>query len=140
NKIHGKWDHKIYAVWRDMKQRCLNPNNQQFDNYGGRGIEIYEDWMVAKHFIEWAKNNGYKDGLSIDRIDVNGNYEPRNCRWVSMSVQRNNKGTNRVIEYDGKRKTIKEWSRKTGVNHETIRRRLGDGWNTKDAPYMRSQQ
>lgn len=140
NKIHGQWNKAVYGVWRDMKQRCLNPKNQQYKNYGGRNITVCTEWLEAENFIKWAFSNGYQQDLSLDRKDVNGNYEPGNCRWVTMSVQQNNKRTNRIITYKGTTKNIKEWSKITGVNHETIRRRLKDGWDVEEALFSLSQQ
>lgn len=138
--VHGQWDKPVYGAWRDMIQRCTNPNNAQFKNYGDRGISVCEEWMTAKNFIDWAFRNGYDDSLSIDRIDVNGNYNPENCRWVSMQVQHSNKRSNIVIEYKGVKRTLRQWSKITGVNHETLRRRLKDGWDTERALFGKSQR
>jgi hypothetical protein len=83
---HGMSGTKIYGIWEAMKQRCLNFNDKGYVNYGGRGITVFEDWMSPIPFIEWAINNGYKEGLEIDRINNNGNYEPNNCRFVSTPI------------------------------------------------------
>lgn len=80
----------MYSSWDHMKQRCLNPNNDNYDSYGGRGIIICQEWHSFDNFAEWALQNGWKNGLSIDRIDVNGNYEPKNCRWVTQTTQSRN--------------------------------------------------
>lgn len=77
----------LYSRWRDIKQRCLNPNNNNYKYYGGRGIKICEEWLDFNNFRQWALNNGYSEELSIDRIDNNGDYEPLNCRWVTQSIQ-----------------------------------------------------
>lgn len=75
---------KIYSCWRNMKQRCFNPKNPLWHRYGGRGIKICNDWLEFKNFMEWAYANGYKEGLSLDRIDNDGDYKPSNCQWITV--------------------------------------------------------
>lgn len=90
---HGqaKGNHtRIYDIYHGMKKRCYNPNSQGYRYYGARGIKICEEWQTFEAFYKWAMENGYADNLTIDRIDVNGNYEPSNCRWVAWEVQRIN--------------------------------------------------
>ncbi len=92
NTAHGKYYTKLHGVWNSMKQRCNNPNNRKFKDYGGRGIKVCAEWETSfEAFYNWAVSNGYAAGLSIDRIDVNSNYCPDNCRWVTMTVQRHNR-------------------------------------------------
>lgn len=115
----------LYSTWIGIRQRCNNPNNSSYKNYGGRGVSICKEWnddFLA--FQKWSKENGAQVGLQIDRIDVNGNYEPSNCRWVDTITQANNKRSNRVIEYRGEKHTVMEWSRKTGVKESVIRSRI----------------
>lgn len=76
---------RVYNIWRLMKRRCLNPNDSSYYAYGGRGIKVCNEWMHSDAFIKWAYANGYKDDLTIDRIDEDGNYEPSNCRWITRS-------------------------------------------------------
>lgn len=104
NKEHSKNIHtkhnmsysKLYKVWQGMKTRCYNPNFIYYCNYGGRGITICNEWKNDfSKFYEWAINNGYKEGLTIDRINNNGNYEPNNCRWVTRAEQNRNKRYNK---------------------------------------------
>lgn len=117
-----------------MKKRCYTVTDKAYPNYGGRGITICNEWREEfLEFYKWAMSSGYKEKLSIDRIDNNGNYEPQNCRWVSDKSQNNNRRINHFIEYEGERLTLAEWETKTGIRQETIRRRLKKGWTVKDA-------
>lgn len=110
---HGGARTKLYFVWAQMKGRCFNKNNPEYKNYGLRGITVCQEWETnAGAFLFWAEQNGYKDGLTLDRIDVNGNYEPTNCRWTNMHVQnankranpRNKSGATGVYKYENGRK------------------------------------
>lgn len=83
---------RLYKAWQGMKSRCNNPNDKDYKHYGGRGITVCEEWVNdSMCFINWALENGYNDNLSIDRIDVNGNYEPNNCRWADTITQARNR-------------------------------------------------
>lgn len=96
NKTHGLKDSHIYKVWTSMKQRCYNPKRKGYQNYGGRGIIVCKEWKDNfLTFYDWAITNGYKEGLSIDRIDNNGNYEPLNCRWTNAIHQIHNRRINK---------------------------------------------
>lgn len=124
---HGGHSSLLYSIWQAMKHRCYTPTASGYDNYGGRGITVCSEWrdnFVC--FRDWAVQAGYSEesGLTLDRIDVDGNYEPSNCRWVTMRTQNNNKTTNRIIEYKGHRKTIAEWARFLEVNPQRLRYRL----------------
>ena len=124
-KRHGLSKTPLYNSWRDMKIRCYNENSPSYVNYGGRGIKVCEEWLNDfMTFYKWAMANGYKKGLSIDRIDVNGNYEPNNCRWVSMKVQQNNRRNNHYITYRGETHTLMEWSEITGINYDCLKTRI----------------
>lgn len=85
---------RLYRIWDTMKQRCLNKNRLSFHYYGGRGIKVCKEWLEYKNFKIWALNNGYKDSLEIDRINIDGNYDPNNCRWTTRKVQ--NRNTRRI--------------------------------------------
>lgn len=119
---------RLKGVWKGMKQRCYNSNNEKYYLYGERGIRICSEWFTNfQNFYNWAINSGYKQGLSIDRIDVNGHYEPKNCRWVSCKIQSNNRRNNRILEFNGKKLTITEWAEFTGINRSTLEKRIKKG-------------
>lgn len=133
--IHGGADSRLYHIWCGIKARCLNPNNAKYKNYGGRGIAVCEEWKQSyESFRDWSLNNGYTENLSIDRIDVNGNYEPSNCRWVDNFIQANNRTDNFIIEYNGEIHTVHEWAIITGISSKNIRNRIKNfGWTTEKA-------
>ena len=117
--------HFLYSTWSGIKQRCYYTKGTHYYLYGGRGIKMCDEWRDDYlAFKKWAEANGARKGLTIDRIDTNGDYCPENCRWVDLIVQANNKRTNRIIEYNGERHTVMEWSRLTGVGESTIRSRI----------------
>ena len=89
-KKHGLWSTRLYNIWSKLKGRVLNPKNKQYNDYGGRGITICDEWLDVQNFYDWAMENGYSDELSIDRIDNDGNYKPSNCRWTTPTIQSRN--------------------------------------------------
>lgn len=93
--IHGGSKERLYNIWRAMRSRCNNPNNWKYSDYGGRGIRVCSEWNKYPVFRQWAMTHGYENSLSIDRIDVDGNYEPDNCRWADDKTQANNKRSRR---------------------------------------------
>ena len=116
-----------------MKRRCYNRNDISYGNYGGRGVKICNEWMDFVNFRDWAISTGYNESapreqFSIDRIDVNGDYCPGNCRWVTLVEQRNNKQNTVYIEYRGKRLTAKEWSEKMNIPYKKIMDRIYKGF------------
>ena len=124
---HGESRTKLYGVWVSIKQRCENPNATGYENYGGRGIRVCDEWEKADIFLKWALENGYQDGLQIDRIENDGDYTPENCRWVTKKTNLNNKRQCVFIELNGKCHTIAEWARLTGIPYNTIANRLKSG-------------
>lgn len=131
---HGASKSKLYFVWSDMKSRCSDTNALPYQDYGGRGIKVCEEWVASfESFQRWALDNGYKQGLTLDRINVNDGYTPENCRWVTMKTQCNNKRNNRFISYKGETHTVSEWSEVTGISKAVLRYRLNAGWSVKDA-------
>lgn len=121
----------LHTVWTSMKQRCLNPRNPAYFRYGARGITVYEEWKNYFTFRNWAMANGYKDDLTIDRIDNNGNYEPYNCRWVDMKKQARNTRRNHLITYKGATHCISEWAEIIGMKADTLWARLKRGWSVE---------
>lgn len=133
-KKHGLTNHRLYNIYTHIKQRCNNPNCKQYIWYGAKGIKIYSEWNKNfETFYEWSINNGYQDDLTIDRIDVNGNYEPANCRWVDMKVQQNNRGNNHNVTINGVKHTLSEWARINNISIHTIRNRLARKWSDIEA-------
>ena len=114
----------IYAIWQSMKTRCLCKSNKRYKDYGGRGIIICQEWLIFQEFRKWSMENGYKKGLSLDRIDNNGNYCPENCRWTDYMTQANNKRTNKIIEYKGIKLTEAQWAEKLGIKLGTLSSRI----------------
>lgn len=126
---HGMTYSKLYRIWKAMKERCQNPNHKFHSYYGGRGIIVCEEWQKFEPFYEWSMKNGYSDELEIDRIDVNGNYEPSNCRWVTRKINSNNRRNNRLIEYNGETHTLSEWSEILGIKSHTLTMRFKYNWS-----------
>lgn len=131
---HNQRHTKLYEVWKSMKQRCSNPNNKAYKNYGGRGIKVCDEWKNDFFpFYQWSMQNGYKDTLTIDRINVNGNYEPSNCRWVDRETQANNTRVNHYITFNNKTLTITQWARLMKVNKNLLYNRFKKGWSIEKA-------
>lgn len=124
---HGGRGTPLYRVWCAMKERCSNPHNKSFKNYGGRGISVCDEWQDFAVFREWAACSGYRHGLTIDRIDGNGNYSPDNCRWATTAEQNRNYRRNHYITYRGERLCAKDWAERTGIKYATILYRLKAG-------------
>ena len=131
---HGMCDTGIYNVWRNIHQKCLNPNNPSYKYYGGRGISFCQEWHDFMVFYKWAIESGYRPGLTIDRINNDGDYTPDNCRWVTMKVQSLNKRNIMMVEYNGKRQSLKEWSRELGFSRGVLESRIKIyGWPIDEA-------
>ena len=134
---HGMSESRIHKIWAHMKERCSNPNSKDYPLYGGRGISVCPEWDDPNsgfvNFFDWALSNGYRDDLTIDRADTNGNYEPGNCRWSNAIEQSNNRRTNRLVTLSGDTKTLAEWCRTPGKNYSTIYYRLQSGMTPEEA-------
>ena len=129
--IDKETKHKLCIVLCDIRRRCLNPDYKYFYLYGERGISVCKEWLGKagqKNFREWAVNNGYEKGLTIDRIDNNKGYSPDNCRWVTAKEQSYNRRSNKLITIHGKTQTVTEWAKETGIPIGTLQNRLKYGW------------
>lgn len=134
NTKHGDAGSRLYNIWIKMRDRCNNPNNADWNLYGGRGISICDEWNESYlSFKNWATSNGYSETLSIDRIDVNGGYNPSNCRWATNIEQCNNTRRNKHYPYRGREITIREASQISGLEYGTIKARLKYGWSMEQA-------
>jgi hypothetical protein len=133
NYKHGLTKTHLFQTWSNAKSRCSDPNSLPFKDYGGRGITVCEEWKNDfKAFYDWAMANGYKEGLTLDRIDNNQGYSPDNCRWATVKEQSNNRRSNTFLVFCGERKTISQWADDTGISRETLYKRLANGWDIEE--------
>lgn len=135
NESYGNKKTRLYNIWKCMRQRCLNPNNPNYRNYGRKGVGICKEWQDYATFKEWAFSSGYADHLSIDRIDVNGDYSPDNCRWADNKTQANNTTRNRFIEFHGEKLTMSQIADRLNTTYSTIQHRLERGQPLEGARY-----
>lgn len=126
-RTHGQTGTKLYWVWNSMLERCENPNNSAYKNYGGRGITVCEDWHDFEKFQDWAKSAGYAEGLMIDRVDNDKGYSPENCAWKTRQAQNENRRSVHQLTINGETHTVTEWARLTGIDRHTIVKRIADG-------------
>lgn len=125
---------RLYRTWQNMKNRCYWEKDKSFRNYGGRGIRVCEEWKNSfSNFREWALRSGYKDNLTIDRINTNGDYSPENCRWATIKQQENNKRNNHRLEFNGITKTISEWAEALDIPKQALSNRIKAGWPVEEA-------
>lgn len=131
---HGLSNTKLYKIYADIKSRCFNSKKISYKNYGGRGITMCEEWLEFENFYNWAINNGYKEGLTIERIDVNGNYEEKNCKWIPLEEQAKNRRDTHFVTYNGKTYCVTEWATIVGLKRSTLEARINNyGWNIEKA-------
>lgn len=129
----GMHKHPLFNIWKGIIQRCENPNHTHYELYGGRGIRMCQSWR--DDFTTFAADLGERPSMqhSIDRIDVDGNYEPANCRWAKSVEQGSNRRDNRIIEHGGEALILSDWSKRTGLTIQTISFRLKSGWSIERA-------
>lgn len=127
---------RIYCIHRNMINRCRLACSVGFENYGGRNIKVCKEWDKKEgfdNFYKWAMENGYRDDLTLDRIDVNGDYTPDNCRWVTMKEQQNNRRNNHYLTYNGKTQSMKKWADEYNLPYSTFQGRIYRGWEIEKA-------
>lgn len=141
NTIHGDSHTRLFRIWALMHTRCNNPHAINYADYGGRGIKVCKEWDKYEPFRDWALTNGYAENLSIDRIDTNGDYTPRNCQWATSKQQANNRRSNRIIEFRGEKRTVSQWAENAGISKNAMLNRLkSDNFTLEEAlmsPYLR---
>jgi hypothetical protein len=129
-KTHGETKTSLYRMYQNMKNRCNNPNVDHYPNYGARGIKVCEEWMKGYlYFRKWALENGYVEGKSIERNNVNDNYCPENCKFIELKDQVHNKTVSRRITWNGKTLTPREWSNELGIPFNALQIRITRKWS-----------
>lgn len=127
-RSHGFTETRLYSIWCDIKKRCYNPNSSSFVNYGGRGIEMCNEWLNNfSAFRTWSLEHGYEENLTIDRIDNDRNYSPNNCRWVTRKIQNKNTRRNIYVVIEGEELTLSELAEKHNVNYGAVKARYHRG-------------
>lgn len=127
SKTHGESKTKLYNVWKTMRRRCYAKTSNRYSYYGGRGISVCDDWAKYENFRDWSYSHGYVEGLSLDRIDNDGDYCPENCRWVDMKTQSNNRRNSLYVEINGVTRPVREWGEIYGISPYTLYSRLRKG-------------
>lgn len=134
NTSHGKHGSRLYTIWQAMKDRCYNINFKRYKDYGGRGIKVCDEWLNDfQAFYDWAMTNGYGDTLTIDRSDNNGNYDPNNCRFITLKQQNRNRRSNVNVTINGTTKCLMEWCEILGVKYPTALYRIHHNWGVERA-------
>lgn len=142
NVKHRQANTRLYKLFLDMKKRCYNPKCKAYKWYGKRGIAVCDEWLHDfMAFYNWSMNNGYNDSLTIDRIDVNGNYEPSNCRWVDMKIQNRNSRHNRNITINGKSHCLSEWCEIFNIKYKNVLQRINRyGWSIEESLELKERK
>lgn len=123
---------RLKMIYTNMCTRCNNPNVKVYPRYGGRGIKVCEEWRTFKGFEEWALANGYRDDLTLDRIDNDKGYSPDNCRFVTYMENNQNRRDNRNVTYNGVTKCVTQWARELGIEQTVLCYRLNH-WSVEEA-------
>ena len=124
----------LYDIWYGAIRRCHDPRRKDYPKYGGRGITVCDEWRSSfETFKRWALAHGYKEGMTLDRINNKHGYSPLNCRWLSSRNQSYNRKTNHYLTVDGETKTLEQWSKETGLAPDCILHRKQRGWTDKEA-------
>ena len=132
--VHGETGTRLHNIWIGIKTRCYNPNHHNYKDYGDRGIKMCDTWKNDYlSFAKWSRENGYLEDLSIDRINVDGDYSPENCRWTDRKTQGNNKRNNVMITVNGQTLSRAEWARKNNIPVGAILARQSRGWSDEDS-------
>lgn len=135
-RTHGlsRTNRRLYTCWYLMVRRCTDADDQQYHNYGARGISVCDEWRSSPvDFVNWAITSGYEDHLTLDRIDNDGNYCPENCRWATYKEQLNNTRANRNITFQGETLTVQQWAERIGISPGTLGCRFRNGWSAERA-------
>ena len=124
NRRHGMTNTPLYKKWQVMNTRCNNPNRDHYQWYGGKGIKVCEEWRKFENFYDWAMASGYREGLTIERIDINKDYEPSNCKWITLKEQSFNKANTRWLTLNGKTQSLTKWAEEIGLPVKTLQTRI----------------
>lgn len=139
NTTHSCSNTRLYRIWSHFKGRCNNPTDKAYKKYGGRGIKVCDEWQEFQPFYNWAMANGYSDNLTIDRIDVNGNYEPDNCRWTNYKIQVRNRRITKTVFYNGKEYPLGELAEMLKCDYKHlwyVLKRIKLGYSPSDIDYL----
>lgn len=142
NRYSQKENYSLWNSYHSMKKRCLNPNCKRYKDYGGRGIKVCDEWLMGfDYFAEWAYNNGYAEGLTIERKDVDGNYCPENCCWITLKQQARNKRETVKVTYRGEEKPLIQWCEELNLHYDTMHDRITvKKWSVEKAFETKSQK
>lgn len=125
---HGEWNNPLFKVWKGMISRCTNQDDKRYNRYGGRGVSVCDKWLDVHQFINDMKHS-YIKGMTIDRIDNNGNYEPSNCKWSTRYQQNRNYSRNIILHHNGKSMCAIDWALELNISPYTIYSRKRAGWS-----------